>query len=413
MRYSILLAAGFLQLLAATAAAQTNWPQLRGPQANGHAAASDLPTVWSEQQNIVWKTPIHGQGWSSPVIWGEQIWFCTATPEGHKMYGVCVDKKSGQVVHDLLLFENEEPAFKHAMNSYASCTPAIEEGRVYLHFGSYGTACVDTASGRVLWSRRDLPCDHFRGPGSSPIIYHDKLIIHYDGFDFQYVVALDKSTGATLWKADREIEYGTDDGDIFKAYSTPLVINVGGHDQLISPTSKATVALNPATGEELWRVRYNGFSATAMPVYGDGVLYLSTGFSKAELYAVRIGGEGDVTDTHVAWIEKSIPSKPTPVLVNGMLFMCHDDGVASCLDAGTGAVLWSKRIGGKHSASPLHAAGKIYFFDHEGEATVIEAASEYRELAKNKLDDGCLASPAVSDNALYVRTQTHLYRIEQ
>ena len=197
--------------------ADTNWPEFQGPRANNQSDATDLPTTWSETENVQWKTPIHGRGWSSPVIWGNQIWMCTATEDGKEMSGICVALDTGKIVYDLKLFHNAEPRFCHSMNSYASCTPAIEAGRVYLHFGSYGTACVDTGSGKTIWTRRDLPCDHWRGPGSSPILFEDLLIVHFDGYDYQYIVALNKETGETVWKKDRNIDFQTDNGDFKKA----------------------------------------------------------------------------------------------------------------------------------------------------------------------------------------------------
>jgi outer membrane protein assembly factor BamB len=401
-------------LLSNMLAADENWPQFRGPRANGQSDSTGLPLTWSETENIVWKTPIHGRGWSSPVIWGEQIWLGTATEDGKDMSAVCIDQRTGAILHDITLFHNEEPAFCHAMNSYASPTPAIEEGRVYMHFGSYGTACLDTKTAVVLWSRRDLPCDHFRGPASSPILFEDRLFVHFDGFDYQYVVALEKATGKTIWKVDRDVAYGSENGDFKKAYCTPVLVEIDGRPQLISPTSKAAIAYDPRDGKELWRIRYPGFSATAMPLVGHGMLFINTGFSKAELYAVRMGGSGDVTDTHVAWIEKrGVPSKPSQLLIDDLIYMIDDKGIASCLEAKTGELVWTHRLGGEFSASPLYADGRIYMFSHDGPTTVIEPGREYKALASNPLDAGCMASPAVSGKALFVRTKTHMYRLEK
>lgn len=401
-------------VLVGPVAADENWPQFRGPNGDGLSDATDLPVTWSETEHVRWKTPIHDRGWASPVVWGDQIWLTTASKEGHQMYVLCIDRTSGKILHDIKLLEVPKPEFCHPLNSYASPTPVIEEGRVYVHFGSYGTACLDTRTARVLWMRRDLPCNHWRGPGSSPILYKGMLIVHFDGYDYQYVVALDKETGQTIWKTDRNVDYGTDDGDIMKAFSTPIVIQVAGKPQLISPTSKAALAYDPATGREIWRVRYKSFSATAMPMYGGGLLYIDTGFGKADLVAVRPDGRGDVTDTHITWVvKKSVPSKPSPLLVGDRIYMVHDGGVASCLDAKTGEEIWTKRLGGQHSASPIHAEGRIYFFSQEGVATVVRAADIYEELASNKLDAGFMASPAVAGKALYLRTETHLYRIEK
>lgn len=414
MRRLIVLLA--IVLLAQTALAGQDWPQFRGPQGNGHADARDLPLRWSETENVRWKTPIHGRGWSSPVVLDQQVWMGTATADGREMFGVCVDLESGRILHDRKLFEVAEPREIHFTNTYASPTPVIEAGRVYLHFGSYGTACLNTRSGETVWSRNDLPCHHWRGPGSSPILFRNLLIIHYDGYDYQYVVALDKTTGETVWKTDRDIAYDTDNGDFKKAYCTPSVFEIDGQLQLISPTSKAVVAYDPLTGKELWQVRYKGFSTAARPLFGNGLLLINTGFSKAELYAIRPGGTGDLTDTNVVWkLSRGVPSKPSQLLIDGFIYMVHDDGVASCVDATTGETVWQERIGGAYSASPIYGDGRIYFLNHQGTTTVVQPGRKFQSLAVNQLgddpDDGFRASPAAIDGALILRTRTHLYRI--
>lgn len=398
------------------AVADENWPRFRGPRADGVTDGSGLPTTWSEKENVKWKTPIHGRGWSSPVVWGDQIWVTTASDDGKVDSAICVDKNDGRIVHDIKLWENEKVSpLGNTLNSYASCTPVIEAGRVYVHFGSYGTACLETTTGKMLWQRRDLPCEHFRGPGSSPILFENLLIFHMDGHDFQYVVALDKATGQTVWKTDRQVDYGTTDGDTMKAFCTPLVIEAAGRAQLISPTSKAALAYDPRTGKELWRVRYNSFSVAATPLFADGLLFINTGFGKADLLAVKPDGKGDVTASHVVWTaKKSIGSKPSQVIVDDLIFNVHDSGVASCLDLKTGEELWSKRLGGDFSAALLAGDGKVYFVGDGGATTtVVRPAREYVELAANKLDEGCMASPAVTGKALILRTRAALYRIEE
>jgi outer membrane protein assembly factor BamB len=396
--------------------AAENWPQFRGPNGDGCSDATGLPTKWSEKENVKWKTPLHDLGWSSPVVWDEQIWVTAATEDGKKDYAICVDRNYGKIIHDIFLWDNEHPSpLGNALNGYASCTPAIEPGRVYVHFGSYGTACLDTKSGKILWQRRDLPCEHFRGPGSSPIIFENLLIFHMDGYDFHYIVALNKQTGDTVWKTDRNIDYGTDNGDLMKSFATPRLIEAGGKLQLISPSSKATISYDPRTGKEYWRVRYTSHSGAAMPAWGHGLLYLNTGFGKADLLAVRPDGEGDVTASHIVWkATQKIGSKPSQLLVGDLIFNVHDDGVASCLDATMGSELWSKRLGGKFSASPLYADGKVYFCgDDSHVTTVVKAGRQYEELAANELDDGCMASPAVTGKALIIRTRSALYRVEE
>ena len=391
-----------------------NWPEFRGPRGDGSSDAVGLPLRWSETDAVKWKTPIHDRGWSSPVIWGNQVWLTTATADGKRLYAVCVARDSGKILHDILLFDDHQPEPINSLNSYASPTPVIEAGRVYVHFGTYGTACLDSASGEKVWTRRDLHCNHFRGPGSSPALFGNLLFLHYDGFDVQYVVALDKHTGSTVWKTDRSTDFAGADGDLRKAYSTPLVIGPPGQRQLISAGSKAAMAYDPQTGKELWKVCYPiGFSTTSRPLVAAGMVLFSSGSGRSELWAVRPGGRGDVTQSHVVWkVAKGMPFKTSPTLAGGLVFTVNDGGIASCIEAGSGAMVWQRRIDGQYSASPLAADGRIYFFSHEGKTTVIEAGRTYKELAVNMLAAGFMASPAVAGKALFLRTATHLYRIE-
>lgn len=398
---------------AGTICANDNWPNLHGPFHNGHSDSRGLPLTWSETENVVWKTPIHDSGWSSPVVWGNQVWLTTATDDGKQSFGLCVDRETGKVLYDQKLFDNDNPEDTRKYNSFASPTPAIEEGRVYLSFGSYGTACIDTRTFKTLWTRRDLPCLHWRGPGSSLIIFENLLITHYDGYDHQYAIALDKETGKTVWKNDRKVDYGTDNGDIMKAYCTPLVINVNGKLQLISPTSKAALALDPRTGEEIWRIRYDEFSVAARPLYGHGLVFINSGFGKAKLFAVKPDGMGDQTD-HIVWTAKqSLPSKPSSLLIGESIFSMDDRGVATCLDALTGKYIYTERVSGDYSSSPVYVDGRIHYFDHAGKAVVIAPEREYKLLAANQLADGFRASPAVAGKAFFLRTEKALYRIEK
>lgn len=398
---------------------EENWAEFRGPSGAGHSNASGLPREWGESKNIVWKTPIHGLGWSSPVVWDDQVWLTTATPDGTEYYAICVDRKSGKIQVNRRLFQVSDPnKLWRKYNSYASPTPVIEKGRVYVTFGATGTACLDTRSGKTVWTRRDLPCDHFRGAGSSPILFRNLLIMHFDGFDHQYVVALDKKTGKTVWKTDRSHDYGTDNGDFKKAFATPTVINVGGMAQLISPAAKATLAYDPLTGKELWRIRYPHHSTAARPVFGNGRVYINTGFGKAQLIAVRPDGKGDVTDSHVVWkTSRGIGSKPSPVLVGDLIYTVADQGgVAICIDAQNGREVWKRRIAGKmHSASPVHADGVVYFFGEDGTTVMVKPGREFAALGENKLEAGgrCMATPAIAGKSIFLRTGSHLYRIEK
>lgn len=401
----------------------SNWPQFRGPNGDGHADTNKVPVTWSAEQNVKWKTPIHGRAWSSPVIWGNQIWLTTATPDAKELSALCVDANTGKILRDQKLFEIERPQFIHAFNSPASPTPVIEEGRVYITFGSPGTACLDTKSGKVLWERRDIECNHYRGAGSSPILYRDLLIMNFDGSDAQFIIALNKKTGQTVWRKNRSIDYkdlGPDgkpqtEGDLRKAFATPQVIEFDGKPLLISQGAKAAYGYDPMTGEEFWRVEERtSHSAGTRPVIGHGLIFFPTGWSQGQVLAVKPGGHGDVTATHIAWrITKSVPKKPSLLLDGDLLFMINDGGVASCVEAKTGQLIWSERIGGDCSASPIIADGKIYFFSETGKTTVVPISREFKKLAENTLPSGFMASPAVTDNALILRTKTDLYRIEQ
>ena len=399
-----------------------NWPQFRGPDGNGHARATGLPTNWSESQNVVWKTPIHDRGWSSPVIYGNQIWLTTATKDGRQLFALCLDKQTGRIIRDIKLFEVAQPQYAHPFNTYASPTPVIEEGRVYTTFGSPGTACIDTKTFKVIWERRDIECNHFRGAGSSPILFRNLLLMHFDGSDHQFVIALDKRTGKTVWQTKRSVDYRDLDekgqpaaeGDFRKAFATPHMAMINGQWEMISLGSRAAYGYEPMTGRELWRVEEHAqFSASTRPVLGHGMIFFPTGFSAGQLFAVRAGGRGVITDSHVAWkLKRGVSNKPSILLIDDLIYMISDAGILNCVEAKTGQLVWLKRIGGEFSASPIYADGRIWLFDEEGKATVIKPGRAFELVAENKLDEGCLASPAVSGKALFVRTRTHLYRLE-
>ncbi|GAA4439830.1 PQQ-binding-like beta-propeller repeat protein [Bremerella cremea] len=410
MRLPIFLSFCLTLLLGNTLSAEDNWPEFRGSDGNGTNLSAEVPTDLSDSSNIAWKVEPHGKGWSSPVIWGDQLWITTATVDGKKQYALCYDRNSGETIHDLLLFENESPDEAHETNSYASCTPAIEEGRVYVHFGKYGTACLDTKTGEKLWERRDFECNHHRGPASSPVIDDKHVYVAYDGFDLQYVVALDKKTGETAWKVDRNIDYGTDNGDRKKAYGTALLINHKGRRQLIYPSAVETQAFDPDTGKILWTVRHGGMNAAIRPVYRHGLVYIFAGDGQDKLVAVDPSGSGDVTLTHVSWhAGKGIPLRPGPVFVDNKIFLLEDKGVVSCLDAKTGDTLWVKRIGGNYRASLLCAGDNLYAFTDDGHATVFKVADDYEEVGQADFPSGFQASGAVVGDSLYLRSVKGLY----
>lgn len=413
--------------LLACAQAPADWPQFRGRFGDGHfiAMASDqhLPVSWSETENVVWKTPIPFKGWSTPVVKNHQVWLTTATADGHDFYAIAVDAANGKILHNKRLFHSDKPEpLGNAVNCYASPSPAIETGRVYLHFGSYGTACLDTVTGSTIWERTDLPCRHFRGPGSSVVLFNDLLILTMDGIDLQYLVALDKKTGKTVWKTDRTAEWNDlgpngkpiADGDYRKAYSTPYLTEVGGKTIMISAGAKAIYGYDPQTGHELWKVQHGGQGNAAMPIADHGMAFVSTGFSTPEFLAIRLdGARGDVTAKNIVWrTKKGAPRMPSPVVLDDLLFMLSDQGVVTCLETLTGKEIWKERIGGDYAASMLLAGDRVYCFAQDGKATVLRAGRKFEVLAKNTLASGFMASPAASDKALYLRTKTDLYRIE-
>jgi len=407
--------------------AQAQWPQFRGPSGDGLAVLPGtepvgLPIRWSEKENIRWKTAIPDRGWSTPVVMEGQVWLTTATVDGHDFFVVRVDADSGRICLQEKLFHADDPEpLGNPLNCYASPSPVVEPGRVYVHFGSYGTAALDTKTGIVLWKRSDLPCRHYRGPGSSLVLFKNLLILTMDGVDVQYLVALDKETGRTIWKTDRTAEWDDldadgkpkDEGDLRKAYSTPLLVTVGGDIQMLSVGAKALYGYDPASGRELWKVRTPAFSGAASPVYGRGIAYMISGFGRTELLAIRVDGRGDVTDTNVVWRTGSlVPQTPSPVLADDLFFMINDAGVLTCLEAASGKQVWRERLRGNFAASLLYADGHVYCFSREGVATVFKAARNYEVLATNVLDAGFMASPAVSGRTLFLRTKEALYRIE-
>ncbi|NIS50119.1 MAG: PQQ-binding-like beta-propeller repeat protein [Phycisphaerae bacterium] len=414
------------------------WNQFRGPNGDGKSVARNLPIEFSETKNVRWKTPIHDEGWSSPVVWGNQIWLTTGREDGSELFAICVDLESGDIVHDIKVFDVANPQKAYGgLNTHATPTPIVEDERIYVHFGTYGTACLDTKTGKKIWGRRDFNCDHRVRPASSPIIDGDSLFLHFDGVDVQFIAALEKKTGRTLWQKNREVDSdlgavlkaeGLSDGEIEatkeekpgdnrKAYATPTIIEFQGRQQLISPAAEVTFSYDPTDGEELWRVRHPGWgwNAACRPIFEHGLVYFTTGFSK-HLLAVRPSGTGDVTETHVVWSAKrSAPSIPSPLIVGDLLYMVSDQGFASCLEAGTGRELWKERLraGGYHWASPLYADGKIYFCGKKGIVSVIAAERKFRLLAENRFEASFIASPAIAGDNIILRSLTHLYCIAE
>ena len=383
------------------------WPAFRGPDGQGHSSERGLPADWSESKNVVWKAPVPGMGWSSPVVAGGRVWLTTAVDEGDTVLRVLAfDVEQGREVVNVELFRLKNAREINPKNSFASPTPVLEGDRVYVHFGADGTAAL-TTSGEVVWRTR-LSYQSQHGAGGSPIVYGDLLIVSCDGHDAAYVVALDKRTGKARWKTNRRQPAD-------QAYTTPLVIRVGDRDQVVSVGAYRAAAYDPMTGREIWRVSYgDGFSNVPRPVYGHGLVYIATGFQEPSLMAVRVDGTGDVTKTHVAWtLRRGAPLTPSPLLVGEELYVVTDGGIASCLDAMTGAIHWQMRLGDTFSASPVFVDGRIYFLGENGGAMAIAPGKQFRRLGNSRLDGALLASMAVSGGSFFIRTDSHLYRIAE
>lgn len=393
--------------------AWADWPQLRGPGGDGHAPSGDPPLIWSEEQHVTWKVDVPGRGFSSPVVLEGKIWLTTALEDKRSLRLLGWSARSGELLHDVEVFRPATWQASHLENSYASPTPVLEAGRVYVHFGAYGTAALRADTAEILWRTVEpLRIDHEVGPGSSPILYRDLLILNCDGTDERFVAALNKHTGDVVWKAPRSIELGKK-GAHRKAFSTPLVVNYQGRDQLISTAAGQVSSYDPLSGEEIWRLRYEGYSNVPRPVAGFGRVFVTTGYMKPHLLAIHLGGAGDVTDSRLAWSYRwQVPANPSPLLIGERLYIVNDQGNATWLDVHQGTDLWRKRLGGKHYASPIYAGGRIYNFSVDGSSVVLAADDTFQQLAVNHLNGAIRASPAVSEGAFFIRTEQSLYRIE-
>jgi len=399
-----------LRLLAASAAVAfsliaslpAEWPQFRGPDGQGRSQAQGLPLEWSESRNIVWKTEVPGKGWSSPVVSGGRIWLTTAADGGRSLRALSFDLESGRLLRNVEVFSLPRVSSIHSKNTHASPTPIVDGERVYVHFGPLGTAAL-TAGGEIVWKTR-LRYEPGHGPGGSPALKDGLLIISCDGTDRQYVAALDVRDGSVRWTTGR--------GPSRMAFTTPLVIEHDGRRQVISPGGDRAVSYDLETGRPLWWIVYRGYSLVPRPVYGHGLVYITSGFHGPTLFAVRPDGSGDVTGSHVVWkTSRGVPLTPSPLLAGEELYFVSDNGIASCLNAKTGEFYWRERLGGNFSASPIFAGGRIYFLSEEGETTVIEPGREFKLLARNQIDGRTLASLAVADSSLLLRSHSHLYRI--
>ena len=422
----------------ASAEALPSWGQWRGPAGQGHAeTAKDLPRAWSETENVAWKTAVEGKGWSSPVIADGRLWLTTAvesplseTEKAERLASVenssslqvsgpvslravCLDAVTGKVLHDVELFRQSQPDPIHSLNSYASPSPILDGGRLYCHFGANGTACVDAETGKILWTHALQKIRHENGAGGTPVLFRNRLIFDCDGSDQQYIVALDTATGEVAWKTERSGERNPEP-QLKKAYGTPLLAEVDGHTILLSTGADWLYAYDPEDGRELWKQAYGvlGFSIVPRPIVGHGMAFVSTSFMQPELLAVKLPS-GDALP-EIAWrVKKSVPNIPSPLLVGDEIVMVSDKGVATCLDARSGDVLSSERLGGNFCSSPLYADGRIYVGNREGQTFVLAPGRDFRVEATNQLDGEIMATPIAVGPVLFLRTDKAVYRIEK
>ncbi|MCX6883108.1 MAG: PQQ-binding-like beta-propeller repeat protein [Verrucomicrobia bacterium] len=389
-----------------------DWPEFRGLTGQGHSPATDVPIRWSATENVAWKAAIPGGGWSSPVLVNGRVYLTSAISAAGvkdlKLTAICLDARDGKLLWSTNVFSPEDGSSLHRKNSYASPTPLVRGGRLYVHFGHLGTACLDL-NGQVLWRQTSITYPSMHGNGGSPLLAGDRLIFSCDGITNPAVVALDRHTGKVQWKTPR------DNDSVPKkfSFSTPLLITNAGREELISPGAGATYAYDPTTGRPLWKVSTGtGFSVVPRPVFAHGLLFVNTDYDFPKLFAIRPGGEGDVTSTHLAWqTGRGAPSTPSALVVGSELYFVSDAGIATCADAKTGQVHWNERLGGGFSASPVFAAGHIYFQNEEGVGYVLKAGKTFEQIAKNELGERTLASYAVDDGTLFIRSAEHLFRI--
>lgn len=396
-----------------------NWTHFRGSNLNGISLTDKVPVKWGDSE-IKWKTLIHDKGWSSPVVYNNQIWITTAKDDGKDLYAVCVDFRTGKIIYDISVFTTDSLFKKNEINSFATPTPCIEKGFVYVHYGSLGTACLNTATGSLVWKRTDFKVDYMMGPASSPVIYKNLLILHFEGTDATYIVALDKSNGKLMWKADRPREiYETQPAIGRKAYTTPILVNVNGRDMLISNGSFVCIAYDPATGNEIWRVVRGAESTVAMPFTENGTVFWFTGFMYAddgsrfcEILAVNPDGNGEITKSNILWRKKAeYLQLLSPVIKNGLIYTVDAKNNMMCINASTGDEFWSKHLNANFNASPIYVEGNIWFFSVKGEVLIIKAGQKYEVVSDNRMDSGIWATPAFVRNSVIMRTEKYLCRI--
>jgi outer membrane protein assembly factor BamB len=397
-------------LVAGLPAAAADWPQFRGPTGDGHYAGPAIPTEWGPDTNVSWKTPIPGKGWSSPIVSKGKVYLTTAVPKGddQSLRAVCIDVGSGKIDWDEEAVLATQPLTEkvHSKNSQASPTPTTDGDRLYVHFGHMGTAGLDL-KGKVLWTRTGLYSKPVHGSGGSPILVDGLLVFSVDSLDKQALVALDAKTGHTAWETPRQHKT-----DRPFSFGTPTVVEVGGKKQIVSEGSDILAGYDAKSGKEIWRIKFKGYSVIPKPVAGHGMVFFSTSFDAATVQAIKLGGTGDVTSTHIAWTlgKGAAPHTPSPLLVGDELYLISDKGQLSCVEAKSGTVVWEDKLKGGYSASPIFANGNIYVTSEDGKGTLIKAGRKKEILGEFDLKEKTFASFAAADGALYVRTESQFYK---
>ena len=391
-----------------------DWSVFRGPSGDGVSEYKNLPIEWGVDENIFWAVELPGDGWSSPVVVDDQVIVTsavaqqpTAEKSAYDLVVVAYSLKTGKALWNSKVFVQPETAPRiHQKNSHASPTPVVHKGRVYVHFGHQGTACL-SLKGELIWKTVAVEYKPVHGNGGTPIIVNDTMVFSIDGAATTQVVALELATGNVRWVFDRE-----SDAPRKFSFSTPALIEVEGKQQIVSPGSDVVHGIDARTGKMIWKVKYDGYSVIPKPIYRNGLLYVCTSYNTPWIYCIDPTGYGDITDTNVKWAhQKQVPHTPSIIVHAGSIFMVSDRGIGSCLDANTGDVVWQERIGGNYSASPILANGLIYLQSEQGDATVIEASRNFKVVAKNTFGERTLASYGVANGALLIRTSEKLYCI--
>jgi outer membrane protein assembly factor BamB len=385
-----------------------DWPQFRGTNSDAHVAGTSAPLEWSDEKNVAWKVSIPGLGWSSPSVADGKIFLTTAVTQGQglSLRVMALDAETGDTLWDREVREIEKAPAIHAKNSHASPTPLVRGDDVFVHFGAEGMYCLSAKNGELRWACTELQYSPLHGSGGSPFYHKGRLVIVCDGSSSPFVAAVEAKTGKVIWRTLRSVE-----ARISHSFVTPLVAEVDGQAQVLAPGPNHMAAYDFETGKELWVVRAPGWSVVPQPTVYDGLVIYNHDYDNPELMAVKLGGSGDVTDSHVAWrLDRGAPSTPTPLLIGDELYFVNDTGIASCVNAKTGERHWMERLGGNFSASPIFVNGRILFLDEDGVATWVEPGREFKVLGKNEVDGRTLATPAFANGAMYLRTDKVLFK---